>query len=54
MKKLSGTVVLAMVLTLSLSSFANADEEGALKGSGKDKVHDRKLDQFWEIFETAG
>ena len=37
MKKLSGTVVLAMVLTLSLSSFANADEEGALKALEKIK-----------------
>jgi hypothetical protein len=37
MKKLSGTVVLAMVLTLSLSSFAKADEEDALKALEKIK-----------------
>ena len=37
MKKLCGTVVLAMVLTLSLSSFANAGEEGAFKALKKMK-----------------
>ena len=35
MKKLRGTIALAIVLTLSLSSFANADEEGALKALEK-------------------
>ena len=35
MKKLSGTVVLAVVLTLSLSSFANAGEQSVFKALEK-------------------